>query len=339
MKNDPSGLKSYDFRKERQSTWSELDRLLQIAEKKGIRKLDPKQLERLPLLYRAALSSLSVARSISLDRALLEYLETLCGRAYFTVYGSSTRLRDSFSSLLVDRFPNAVRRNLLPIGIAGAFMLLGVAVAWVLTARDPDWFYMFVDESMANGRDPAATTEELRETLYTYEDSGLATFASYLFTHNTRVGFLAFTLGFLAGVPVYILMFTNGMVLGAFAALFASRGLGVDLWLWILPHGVTEIGAIVLCGGAGLMIANAILFPGRNTRMANLARKGREAGVIAMGCAVMFLIAGLIEGFFRQLVTNMAARGLMVLVTSILLFAYFRFVGRAKDRERATNRA
>jgi uncharacterized membrane protein SpoIIM required for sporulation len=331
MKSGRSRLKSYDFRKERQSTWAELDRLVQIVEKKGIRKLNPKQLARLPLLYRASLSALSVARSISLDRALLEYLETLSGRAYFAVYGSSTRLRDSFGALLTHRFPCAVRRNLLPIGIAGAFMLLGVIVAWVLTARDPDWYYVFVGEGMSNGRDPAATTAELRETLYDSGGSSLATFASFLFTHNARVGFLAFTLGFLAGIPVYILMFTNGMVLGAFAALFASRGLGVDLWLWLLPHGVTELGAIILCGGAGLMLANAILFPGRNTRMANLARQGREAGVIAIGCVVLFLIAGLIEGFFRQLVTNQFARALMVVVTSTALLVYFRYAGRGRD--------
>ncbi|MHC4959066.1 MAG: stage II sporulation protein M [Planctomycetota bacterium] len=330
-----SGLRSYDFRRERQRTWSELERLIERTEKGGLRKLTPAQLTRLPLVYRATLSALSVARSISLDRALLEYLESLCARAYFAVYGSTTRLRDTVGGFFMHRFPAAVRRHIVPIGLAGLFLVLGAAVAWVLTARDMDWFYVFVGEGMASGRDPAATTENLRKTLYDDGGGSLAVFASFLFTHNARVGFLAFALGFLAGVPVYLLMFTNGMVLGAFAALFASRGLGVDFWGWVLPHGVTEIWAIVLCGGAGLMLANAIIFPGRHTRLANLAKQGREAGVIVLGCVALFLVAGLIEGFFRQLVKDTFTRYMVVLITFTALVGYFGFSGRRTEANRA----
>jgi hypothetical protein len=205
MAVDRSGLRSYDFRRERQKNWSELERLIERTEKGGVRKLTPAQLARLPIVYRATLSALSVARAISLDRALLEYLENLCARAYFAVYGSTTRLRDTVGGFFLWRFPSAVRRHMLPIGMAGLFLVLGAVVAWVLTARDMDWYYVFVDAGMASGRDPAASTEELRRTLYSDGGGGgLTVFASFLFTHNARVGFLAFSLGFLAGVPVYL---------------------------------------------------------------------------------------------------------------------------------------
>jgi uncharacterized membrane protein SpoIIM required for sporulation len=330
-----TGLKSYDFRKERQESWKELVGLVQRVEKGGLRRLTPDELARLPIVYRSALSALSVARAISLDRALLDYLEVLAARAYFCVYGSTTRLRTALGDFFGRRFPVTVRRNMVPVGMAALFMLCGMVVAWALTARDADWFYVFVNEEMASGRDPAATTESLRATLYDGGDeSGLARFASFLFAHNARVGFLAFALGFLAGVPVYLLMLMNGMILGAFAALFTARGLGTEFWGWILPHGFPELWAIILCGGAGLMLANAIIFPGRHTRLGNLAKQGREAGVIVIGCVALFLVAGLIEGFFRQLVTSTADRYLVAAAAFLALLTYFGLAGRGREARR-----
>jgi uncharacterized membrane protein SpoIIM required for sporulation len=330
-----TGLKSYDFRRERQRSWRELEELLRSIEKRGLRKLSPEDLARLPVLYRSALSALSVARAISLDRALLDYLEVLAARAYFRVYGSTRSVRSAIGDFFGRRFPQTVRRNAVAIGMAALFFACGVAVAWALAARDADWFYVFVDEDMASGRTPLASTESLRDTLYDDGGTGgLARFASFLFTHNTRVGFLAFALGFLAGVPVYLLMLMNGMILGAFAALFASRGLGIEFWGWILPHGFPEIGAILLCGGAGLMLGHAVVFPGRHSRLGNLARKGREAGVIAIGCVALFLVAGLIEGFFRQMVASTPMRYFVAAGMFAALLAYFGFAGRGREAPR-----
>ena len=86
-------MKSVEFRPERESTWNELEATIAFADDKGLRALGADALARLPHLYRATLSSLSVARSISLDRALVDYLESLVGRAYFVVYGTRQHVR------------------------------------------------------------------------------------------------------------------------------------------------------------------------------------------------------------------------------------------------------
>ena len=78
-------LRSSEFRRGREAGWRELDDLISRIERHGVGALSPMELERLPLLYRATLSSLSVARGIALDRALLAYLENLCLRAFLTV--------------------------------------------------------------------------------------------------------------------------------------------------------------------------------------------------------------------------------------------------------------
>jgi len=303
--------------------------LVSAAERQGTSSLSPTELERLPLLYRAAASSLAVARSISLDRHLVDYLQSLTARGYVCVYGVKRRLGTVLFDLLWRRFPAEVRRmrNCLMLAV-GAF-LLGAIPGFALTLSDPDYYYTFVGD-MAQDRTPATETSELRAGLYDQTDfsDSLATFASSLFSHNARIGLLAFALGFLAGIPTLLIMFRNGLVLGSFAALYHSRGLSVSLWGWLLPHGVTELLAMLLAGAAGLAIGRAVVFPGRRTRLQNMARAGRAAGVVAFGVVVLDMGAALIEGFFRQMVVDDVARYALAINTAVLWFLFFNLAGR-----------
>jgi len=187
-------LKSFEFRRERESTWTELEALLEQVNKRGIKSLSAAQLARLPHLYRATLSSLSVARSISLDRNVVDYLEHLAARAYFTVYGTKRRLRESLAEFFTWRFPAAVRAHRWHIAAAGFVLLIGVLAGYLITLGNPDRFYTFVSPDYAQGRGPEASTSALRAVLYDESDAGeaLTTFATFLFTHNAKIGMLAF---------------------------------------------------------------------------------------------------------------------------------------------------
>lgn len=325
-------LKSAQFRKEREQAWRELEGLLAQVEKSGIASLSAAELNRLPVLYRSAVSSLSVASAISLDKNLLDYLTALVGRAYICVYGTKRRAGDAIAEFFRLHFPGVVRRYLGFVAFSIALVVLGVLTGYQMTMADPERYYSFVSEDMAQGRTPAAPTKELRDVLYSGGDGPLAVFASFLFTHNSKVGMLCFALGFAAGVPVVFLLFSTGLMLGAMAALYASRGLGAEFWAWILPHGVTEIGAVCLCGAAGMVLGMCVVFPGRHTRLRNLALKGREVSLLAVGAVVMFFMAGLIEGFFRQLVQDVTLRWSLAAVTLVFWTWYFATVGRSYER-------
>ncbi len=329
MRAGPS-LRSADFRREREEAWRELATLVDHAEKGGMRSLGAARLARFPVLYRAALSSLSVARSISLDRNLILYLESLCTRAYVLMYGTRQGVAGTAGRFLGRTFPSAVRRFRRHLAVAAAFLLLGLLAGYVLTVRDLDRFYAFVPEGLAGGRDPSATTEFLRNALYSGPDekSWLVLFASFLFTHNSQIGILAFALGFLAGIPVFLLLFTNGLSLGAMAALYAERGLSLDFWGWVLPHGVTELTAVAICGAAGLALGQSLVFPGRHRRLDNLARTGREAGALVIGSLALFFTAGVIEGIFRQTVMDVAVRYGLALAAAVLLALWLSRSGR-----------
>jgi uncharacterized membrane protein SpoIIM required for sporulation len=326
-------LKSTAFRAEREPAWRHLEALITRAETTGLASLEARELLRLPILYRAVLSSLSVARAISLDRNLLTYLESLSSRAYFLVYGGRANALAAIGRFLAQTLPAAVRAARWYIAFSALCLALGAVLGYVLTIGNLDWFYTFVSESSAQGRTPTADTETLRRPLY-IDGRGLSerltTFASFLFTHNARIGIMAFALGFAMGAPTVLLLFFNGLTLGAFAALYASRGLGTELWGWLLIHGVTELTAIVFCGAAGLMLGRAVVFPGEYTRLQNLARAGRRAAVIVIGAVLMFFVAALLEGFGRQLILETNQRFLVAAATAVLWALYFVRAGRGR---------
>jgi len=326
-----SALKSYEFRREREKSWLDLEEVIRRAEKRGVKSLSAEDLLRLPTLYRAALSSLSVARAISLDQNVLNYLESLCARAYFQVYGARASFFERVGHFLQYGFPSAVRAALGPILLSALWLVLGGAVGFLLVQADSNWYYTFVGADMAGGRTPAASTESLRSVLYDGADSAadmLYVFATFLFTHNSAIGMLAFALGFALGIPTVLLMFYNGLLLGAFLALYHSRGLLVDLVAWLSVHGTTELLAIILCGGGGLVLARAIIFPDRETRLESLARRGRAAGTLIIGAVMMLFVAGLLEGFARQLVTDITARYAIGGVMLVFWLTYFTLSGR-----------
>ena len=318
-------LKSQRFRAERELDWRRLERLLRKAETRSPASLTDEELLALPVLYRQALSSLSVARATALDNNLITYLEGLSTRAYFFVYGARASLRDRLAQFFAETWPRAVKdlwRETLAAALIG---LVATVAGYVLVWQDPGWFGAIVPDGMAQGRDPAATTQFLRDTIYPKlsADAELSRLASFLFTHNAQIIVFAFALGFAFGAPTCFLLAQNFMMLGAFLALFASRGLGFQLGGWLFVHGVTELFAVILGAAAGFRVGWAVAFPGDRTRLAAAAAAGRSAASVLAGAVVMLAVAGMLEGFARQLIQEDWARWSIAGATLLLWLAYF----------------
>lgn len=327
-------LRSRDFRKTREAGWRELEQLVDRVERRGIRSLSAEEIERMPLLYRAALSSLSVARSIALDRNLLLYLESLGFRAFLAVYGPRIGIGASIGAFLRRDFPAAVRAARWPLLLAVLVSLAGGIAGYMLVSLDEAWFSALVPAALAGDRGAASTRQELLDGEIFAPSPGLlrsfAIVANFLLSHNTLIGIMIFALGIAGGVPTMLLLAYQGMILGAFLALHADRGLAVDFLGWISIHGVTELTATMLCGAAGLVLGQAVLFPGRYGRIDNLALEGRRAALVAIGAVLLFLIAALLEGGFRQLVASTQMRFAVGGLTGALWLAYFLFAGRER---------
>ena len=77
-----------------------------------------------------------------------------------------------------------------------------------------------------------------------------------LFFNNVIASLLSMLYGLIPFLPLSALALgTNALMLGAFAALYLSQGLGLGVYLvGILPHGVFELTALILACTLGLLI-------------------------------------------------------------------------------------
>ena len=327
----PQAVRSVIFRKERQQSWLDLEALLDRIEKRGLRTLSTDDLLRLPQLYRSAISSLSVARSISLDRNLLDYLEALCARAFFYVYGPRRPLLPVLAEFFAVGLPKAVRAQALPILVIAIVLAAAAIGGFAMTRADLSWYQALMPDSLAGGRTTTSTTEELRATLYpagSILDQTWRAFSTFLFAHNTQVSFLMFALGFALAAPTVLLIIHNGLTVGAFVALFESHDLLVDVLAWLSIHGITEFGAIILAAAAGVRLGITLLFPGDLGRLDNLARQGPIAAQAAIGAMLMLVCAAVLEGVFRSWVQDIGLRFAIGVAAIVPWIAYFMLVGR-----------
>ena len=299
------------FRREREADWLAFEQLCDRLEGWSTRSVSDDDLLALPRLYRATLSSLSIARATSLDRALIDYLEWLSTRGYFLIYGVRESRRARLAAFFRSDWPAAVRNLWRESLIVFAILAIGVATGWWLVAHDAGWYHELMPGGMVQGRGPDASVEQLRATIFgtsSEERAGMHQFAAFLFTNNSSVAINAYALGFAFGLPTLILIFYQGLITGPMMLVFHKAGLLTDFLGWLSIHGTTEILAIIIAGACGLRIGTAFAFPGPRTRLAAAAKAGLDSGAAMLGVILMLVVAGLLEGFARQLVQDTTMR-------------------------------
>lgn len=319
-----AALRSDQFRLEREGEWTRLEYILTRMEKGKIKSISDEDLLALPVLYRTAASSLSVARETSLDRSTLAYLESLVQRAWFQVYGPRTGFFAWLRSFLFGGWSRAVREIWLEICVALFVMVAGAVVGWLLVAQDKEWYYRLVPGRFVDSRVPGASREELMETIAVTPDTGgLSAFAAQLFANNAGVCILAFALGFAFGVPSALLLIYNMAVLGAMLWLFNGQDLLVEFAAWLSVHGTTELFGILLSGAAGMHIGRCMAFPGDDSVMSAMKKAGQRAALVMVGVVIMMVFAAVLEAFPRQLVGGAENRFIIGGSLLVLWIAYF----------------
>ena len=326
-------IRSARFRKEREADWVRLDGLVTKAETQGLRRMSFAEARDLAALYREATTSLAIAREISLDKGLLAYLEALTARAYLSVYAPQESARGVVARFMRKSGPMAMRNSWFYVAMGFLCMGLGGFAGYLLYFDDPAWFYVLMPPELAGGRGPDASNDYLRSVIYQNDpdSSGLGAFATFLFSHNTRIAIFVFGLGVFLCAPAIALTFYNGLAIGAFVGLHVDRGLGWDLFGWLSIHGVTELSAICIACGGGIQLGAAVLFPGQNTRAEALRHAGKDAAKLAIVAALMLVAAAFLEGFGRQLIQDVNSRLIIGWSIGFLWLAWFFLGGKAKS--------
>ncbi|MBI4603039.1 MAG: stage II sporulation protein M [Planctomycetes bacterium] len=273
---------------------------------RGVPSLSAQEVGELGRLYRAAAAHLAQARTFGASARRLLKLNGLVARAHAVVYAE--RGSWSFRGFVLrslGRFPEVVRRTFPFHAAAAALLVAGGLIGFFGALEDPEWGLLFLPAEEV--RTPFASREVLLETLLQgrgehglWTSGAKASFAGFLWGHNTRAALLAFFGGALLGLPTVFVLLSNGAMLGVYTATFDRAGLAYEWWAWILPHGVTELLGVVLLSGGGLFIGRTILAPGAASRVAALARIRGAVLLLVFFAFPMFLFAAAIESFLRQ---------------------------------------
>jgi uncharacterized membrane protein SpoIIM required for sporulation len=315
--------------------WEELQELVTLA-RKSMKNMKPEELARMDVLYRQTTVHLAQVASRTKDIALLNYLNDLTAAAHSVIYLPPRRAATQTALMFVtDGFARAVARTWMYHAASGALMIFGALLAYFAVWNDPLAAYAIMPAMEV--RLPGSTQEQLLDALRHgrgMQSGDKFIFASFLFSHNFKVGLATLALGVLAAVPSIILIVYNGMIVGAFTAIHHNAGIYAEYWAWILPHGVTELSAIVLCGGIGLQLGRSVVCPGMHNRAESLRLAGLDAMRISLGVGAMLVFAAIIESYLRQSHLPMWGRYLFAAGTFVLWSLYF-FRGWLLERAEA----
>jgi uncharacterized membrane protein SpoIIM required for sporulation len=305
-----------------QERWQELAGILDQAQKLGPQRLPTATVERLGRLYRWAASDLAYARTYFPGSQASLYLNELVARAHSLVYAEPPQRWKAIRRFLTRGIPQAVREAWRPFVLAGAFMVLGALIGWFAILHDPNLAQALVSDQILN-----ATPEPKSGDVWPVSDRALT--GTFIMLNNIRVGILSFALGITLGVGTALVLFQNGLILGALAAKYHQAGLSYPFWALILPHGVVELLAICLCGAAGFAMGWPIVAPGDLTRKKAIAQGARRAAILLLSSIPMFVIAAIIEGWITpEGALPEWSKYLIAVVTGLLTFAYWLLPGR-----------
>jgi uncharacterized membrane protein SpoIIM required for sporulation len=308
----------------RKNHWTRLERLLEQAQKQGLNTLTRLELREMGLLYRQAAADLSSLREDPSGNYYARSLNLLLARAHNTIYSGQKARGFEIFRFYGTTYPMIFRRNLPWIATAFGLFMLGALAGMLLTLTHPNFMHLFLGERMMDSIE--------HHKMWTDSIVGIKPLeSSRIMTNNLFVTMLVFASGITAGTYTLFLLVFNGLLIGVVGTACWLSGMSLSLWSFVAPHGVLELPAIFVAGGAALRIAQAMLFPGYLSRRDSLVKNGGEAVRLFLGTIPMLIVAGLLEGFVSPL-TNLSPRFKFSLAAAIgsVFFVYLFFSIRPK---------
>ena len=296
--------------------WKSLDLFnMRLAKIGSVKKLDNDELRKFAHLFRLASHNLAYAKTHFPTGQSLPFLNRLVGVShnYFFV-----RERNTFADIIkyfTTTFPQAVRDTWRYWVVATAIFVVAAIFMGVYVIYEPS----NIDWVMPGFSSVVAT--DLTDTAYRDVDHALMT--AFFVTNNTAVAFNAFAWGILAGIGTIFVMAYNGLIIGGLFGFLREGGANMMVaYSLVLPHGVLELFAIFLCGGAGLMLGKGLLLPGEFTRWHSIVFHARKAAILIPGIVVILIIAAIIEGYFTPLDIMAEFKLVFAALTGVLFVAY-----------------
>jgi uncharacterized membrane protein SpoIIM required for sporulation len=310
----------------RRPHWNRLEQLINASGRSGVSALTPTDLQELALLYRQIAADLASVREDSTSTNLAHYLNQLLGRAHNIIYmGRKTDNRNIFTFYRYT-YP-AIFRETFSNTLAASLIFLGAAVAGcLLSLNDPS----FPRHILGPGMMQSIEQHKMwTDSIVTVKPVA----SSQILTNNLSVSIATYALGITAGIGTVWMMLLNGLLIGVVGTACWAAHMSLPLWSFVAAHGVLELPAIFIAGGAGFIIARGLLFPGALPRGESLVRAGKLSAQLFFGTIPLLLIAGFIEGFISPSDLPVGMKFALAAGLFTLLVLYLVFTGRRQDGE------
>lgn len=322
-------MKEPKFLKLRSPRWKQLE--------EGMKSKNSFGPDELADLYVELSDDLSYSRTFYPNSKTTAYLNQLALSIHRKIYKNKKEDKGSFIYFWKTGFPLAFFEARKAMLLSFSVFLISFLIGALSTSIDPDFTRLimgdqYVDQTLINidKDDPMAVYSSMQETQM----------FSYITLNNIMVSFMIFASGILTSWVTGILLARNGLMLGAFLTFFMSKDLTLlsNQAIWI--HGTLEIFAIIVAGGAGILMGNGWLFPGTYSRKIALQQAAKKGGILLMGLVPVFIIAGFLESFVTRYYKNapmsftIIGLSLLFIISYFIVYPYFvskRSYGKPKD--------
>lgn len=253
---------------------------------------------------------------------ITKYINGIAAGIYLSIYKNKKEKSHRFVTFFREELPLILYRNRRVLRFALlffiAFMIIGIFSAW----QDPrfvrsvlgDGYVNMTEDNIAKG-DPFGVYKDQNEFMMFLQ----------IAWNNIRVTLMCFTLGITCSVGTLYFMFNNGLMLGVFEQMFFAHDLGIKSILVVFIHGTLEISAIILAGGAGMVMGNSILFPGTYSRLISFKRGAKEGIKILVSLIPILIVAATFEGYVTRH-TEMPIWLSILILSASLAFILWYFV-------------
>jgi uncharacterized membrane protein SpoIIM required for sporulation len=318
--------------------WKALEATLAWIEMNPGARLSIEEAARFHALYQRTADDLARISTFAAEGELQIYLGWLVSCAYAEIHEARQHARFRPWRWFTFEFPNTFRRHIRAFQLAAFLTLIGSLFGAFAVQYDPEAKSVLMPFDGLR-MTPAERVARERAEQGRQMTGRKGTFSAQLMTHNTQVALTTLALGMTFGLGTIIMLFYNGVILGAVALDYITGGQTVFLLGWLLPHGVIEIPAILVGGQAGLVVAHALIGWGDRSSLAErLRHAARDVATLAGGVAVMLVWAGLVEAFVSQYHEPVVPYGLKIafgLIEALLLTMFLLRSGLAREVPRA----
>lgn len=311
----------------RSPRWAEFSARLARAQRTGLTSMREEEVREFVAEYRDVASDLARLRTATGGGTSEElfYLGRLVSSAHNLLYRRRALPLETIARTLFVDAPREVRRSWRPILLAALLLFLPGAISYLSVVRHPEVAPIFIPPAMLDRAEDGVRRAREGEGYISDPQLFRPVMASRIIANNVQVSFAAFAMGMTAGIGTILVLVLNGVSLGGVLGLYASKGILALIVAFVAPHGVLELTAICIAGGAGLLLGGALVVPGDRTRRRALVENGRRAIQLIAAAALLLLVAGVLEGFVSPIEWWPLAWKLSVsALTAIALYVYLR---------------